>query len=130
MKMKLALTAVMAALYSHAALAASEGGDTWSSLEARAYADQMNPVAAAGGSADAGIGGGFPSAANEGGDTWSELGTLAGASARRSAMVAATPLTSGAQRGLPRAASEGGDTWSELQALERAEPMPSLAAAR
>ncbi len=47
MKMHLAMTAAFAALCSHAAFAASEGGDTWSELQPRLYADTFQALTAA-----------------------------------------------------------------------------------
>ena len=69
MKLKLATAAVLMALASHAALAASEGGDTWSELQPQPYATSERAasysLAAMATTAN-------PSA-SEGGDTWSEL---------------------------------------------------------
>jgi hypothetical protein len=80
MKLKLATAAVLMALASRVALAASEGGDTWSELQPspsvateRLASDQPHVVATT-----ANL-----KAASEGGDTWSELQpSLSGATER------------------------------------------------
>jgi hypothetical protein len=47
MKTHLVMAAAFAALCSHAAFAASEGGDTWSELQPRLYADTFQALTAA-----------------------------------------------------------------------------------
>jgi hypothetical protein len=76
MKMHLALAVALAALGSHAAFAASEGGDTWSELQPQTFVRSIQPLALP---APARVGNlqrvylyGAPGG-SEGGDTWSEL---------------------------------------------------------
>jgi len=115
MKMHLVMTAAFVGLCSHAAFAASEGGDTWSALQAQAYPRSIQSPVAATSASSSSLQRGFSIAASEGGDTWSAL--------------AATSVSSGSlQRGLPTAASEGGDTWSELQPRHLGEGTPALMA--
>ena len=68
MKLKLATAAVLMAFASHGALAASEGGDTWSELQPQPYAtsEQAASYSPAAAATTANL------SASEGGDTWSE----------------------------------------------------------
>ena len=76
MKMHLVLAAVFAGLSSHAALAASEGGDTWSEVQPQPGVRTTQPLAmpapAPASSVQRDYLYGAP-ARSEGGDTWSEL---------------------------------------------------------
>ena len=72
MKTHLVMAAAFAALCSHAAFAASEGGDTWSELQPQSVARSTGSLAIAT-SAPMTSPQGFPVPASEGGDTWSEL---------------------------------------------------------
>jgi hypothetical protein len=75
-KMHLVLAAALAGLSSHAAFAASEGGDTWSDLEPTPYVHSVHPltVPAPGSvSSQRGEHRGAASGYSEGGDTWSAL---------------------------------------------------------
>jgi hypothetical protein len=73
MKMHLVMTAAFAGLCSHAAFAASEGGDTWSALQPQAYTRSIQSPVVATSASSSKLQGGFPIAASEGGDTWSAL---------------------------------------------------------
>jgi photosystem II stability/assembly factor-like uncharacterized protein len=115
MKMHLVVTVAFAGLCSHAAFAASEGGDTWSALQPQAYTQSIqSPVMAANASSSK-LQSGSPVAASEGGDTWSALRAQADAASTESPRVATRASAGKLQRGFAMAASEGGDTWSELQ---------------
>jgi hypothetical protein len=128
MKMHLVMTAAFAGLCSHAAFAASEGGDTWSALQPQAITRSIqSPVAAASVSSGR-LQGGFPIAASEGGDTWSALQAQADAASTQSPPVATSVSASERLGGFPMAASEGGDTWSELQPRLYGDVTPSLMA--
>ena len=74
MKMHLVLAAVFAGLSSHSALAASEGGDTWSEVQPQPGVRTTQPLAmpAPASSVQRDYLYGAP-ARSEGGDTWSEL---------------------------------------------------------
>jgi hypothetical protein len=128
MKMHLVMTAAFAGLCSHAAFAASEGGDTWSALQPQAYARSIQSPAMAASSSK--LQGASPIAASEGGDTWSSLQAKAYAGSTQSNLVA-TGLSSGRlQRSFAITGSEGGDTWSELQTRALGDAAPSLMAGR
>jgi hypothetical protein len=125
MKMHLVMTAAFAGLCSHAAFAASEGGDTWSTLQPQAYT--QSPVVAASASSSK-LQGSLPTAASEGGDTWSALQAQADAASTQSPAVATSASSSKLQGGFPIAASEGGDTWSALQPRLYGDATPSFMA--
>jgi Heavy-metal resistance protein CzcE len=76
MKMNLVLAAALAVVTSQAALAASEGGDTWSELQPKPYAHSTRalavPAHAAASSVQRDYLYGAPGR-SEGGDTWSEV---------------------------------------------------------
>jgi hypothetical protein len=103
MKMHVLTAAVLAALASGSVLAASEGGDTWSTVQ---------PVQQSTYSA-------LPSASrldvafqgSEGGDTWSSVQAV-----QHSTYQAAS---SASRLDVAFQASEGGDTWSSVQPLPR-----------
>ena len=93
MKMHLVVAAALAALSSHAAFAASEGGDTWSELQPVAGSTlSLTTTTAPSFSSPQRA---FPIAASEGGDTWSALESgLSKASPTESIKVATTaPLS-------------------------------------
>jgi hypothetical protein len=69
MKLKLATAAVLMALASRGALAASEGGDTWSDLQPQPYAASEHAASYS----PAAVATTANLSASEGGDTWSEL---------------------------------------------------------
>jgi Heavy-metal resistance protein CzcE len=101
MKMHLVLTAAFAALCSHAAFAASEGGDTWSAAQPQAAARSPRPLAITT-SASFSSPQGFPVPASEGGDTWSAVNSQATArSTPSSPVVATTAPLSTLQRDYP-----------------------------
>ena len=100
MKMHLVLTAAFAALCSHAAFAASEGGDTWSAVQPQAAARSPQPLAITT-SASFTSPQGFPVPASEGGDTWSALRSQATARSTPSPVVATTAPLSSLQRDYP-----------------------------
>jgi hypothetical protein len=129
MKMHLAMTVAFAGLCSHAAFAASEGGDTWSQLQPQAYTSSIQSPAVATSAYSNKLPGGFAIAANEGGDTWSALQTRADTASTQLARTA-TSASGGLQHRLLMSGSEGGDTWSELQAGFDRDATSSLMAAR
>ena len=100
MKMHLAMTAALAALCSHAAFAASEGGDTWSAVQPQAVGRSPRPLAITT-SASFPSPQGFPVPASEGGDTWSALNSQATARSNPSPAVATTAPLSTLQRDYP-----------------------------
>jgi hypothetical protein len=118
MNKHLVLAAAFAALCSHAAFAAGEGGesDTWSELEPRPYTDS---TAATGSLSD--LQRDYTSVASmryDGGDTWSELEPKPYTGSAQALTMAATDSLSGPQRDYTSVASmryDGGDTWSELE---------------
>ena len=128
MKMHLVMTAAFAGLCSHAAFAASEGGDTWSQLQPQAYTRSIQSPMAVTGASSSSQERGFPMAASEGGDTWSALRAQDHAAPTQSALVATSASSSSLKRGFAMAASEGGDTWSELQPRLYGEATASLVA--
>ena len=73
MKMQIVVAAALAAMMSHAAFAANEGGDTWSELQPQPQASSIQTPAITAGHASSAAQRGFPMAASEGGDTWSDL---------------------------------------------------------
>ena len=73
MKMQIVVAAALAAMMSHAAFAANEGGDTWSELQPQPQAGSIQTPTAAASQASSAVQRGFPMTASEGGDTWSEL---------------------------------------------------------
>ena len=130
MKMHLAMTAAFAALCSHAAFAASEGGDTWSALQPQSYTRSVQSPVVATSASSSRPPRGFPMAASEGADTWSALQTQADTASTQPALMATSKSSSSPQRGFPMAASEGGDTWSELQPRLYADTFQALTAAQ
>ena len=106
MKMHLVLVAAFAALCSHAAVAASEGGDTWSAVQPQAAARSPRPLAITT-SASFSSPQGFPVPASEGGDTWSALGSQATARSTPSPVVATTAPLSSLQRDYPSVRMNG-----------------------
>jgi hypothetical protein len=119
MKMRVLTVAVVAALGAQVALAASEGGDTWSEIQPLqrsshsvlqsashvASAEPLGPTAFAG---------------SEGGDTWSSVQALREAPALQVAQdPAAAPEAGYASL---RGGSEGGDTWSRFVPQEAGGP--------
>ena len=115
MKMHLVMTVTFAGLCSHAAFAASEGGDTWSNLQPQATTQSIQSPVMATSAASSKLQGGSPIAASEGGDTWSAVQAQADAASSQSLRVATGASSGSLPRGFAMAASEGGDTWSELQ---------------
>lgn len=111
MKTQVLTAAVLAALVSRVALAASEGGDTWSEVQPAQQstysvlqsASSVDPASLALGAAFEG---------SEGGDTWSSVQALRGTSGQQIAQgrlgSSSTEYTSLA------GGSEGGDTWSRF----------------
>ena len=89
MKMHLALTAAFVGLCSHAAFAASEGGDTWSELQPQPVAGSSQGFRRAT-TPSLTTPQGFPIAASEGGDTWSALKPKSAAPSTSSLVVATT----------------------------------------
>ena len=76
MKMNLVLTAALAAVTSHAAFAASEGGDTWSELQPQPYVRSSRPPGVPAPAPASNVQRDYlydAAARSEGGDTWSEL---------------------------------------------------------
>jgi hypothetical protein len=69
MKVQFAVMAAIVGLCSNVAFAASEGGDTWSAVQALAPAPAPHAAVATDGKEKFS----FPIAASEGGDTWSEV---------------------------------------------------------
>jgi hypothetical protein len=130
MKMHLVMTAVFAGLCSHAAFAASEGGDTWSAVQELAYAGSIKSPMVATSPSSSSPKGGFPLTSSEGGDTWSAVQALAYAGSTQSPMVPMTASSISPERGFPIATSEGGDTWSTVQALAHVRSTRSLIAAQ
>jgi hypothetical protein len=96
MKMHLVLAA-FAAVCSHAAFAASEGGDTWSEMQPQPVARSTRPFTIATTPLSTSPQG-FPVPASEGGDTWSEIQSQATARSTRSPVVATTAPLSSLQR--------------------------------
>lgn len=91
MKMNLVLAAMLAGLSSHAAFASSEGGDTWSELEPKAYSGSVQPVTVSGPvSVEHRVNLVAAPAASEGGDTWSALESKSDSTALPSLKVATT----------------------------------------
>ena len=76
MKRNLVLAAALAAVTSHAALGASEGGDTWSEVQPQAYAHSTRPLAVLAPAPASSVQRDYLYGApgrSEGGDTWSEV---------------------------------------------------------
>ena len=115
MKMHLVMAAAFAGLCSHAAFAASEGGDTWSQLQPQASI--QSPVAATSGSTT-NVQRGLPMAASEGGDTWSAV-----PQAQRSAHSVLRDTPRPWAEDSAWVGSEGGDTWSALQRRPATQPL-------
>jgi hypothetical protein len=130
MKIQLVMAATFAALCSHAAFAASEGGDTWSELQGQAFGRSIQSPVVATSASSSNQQRGFPMAASESGDTWSELQSQVHARSTQSALAATSASSSSLQRGVPMAASEGGDTWSEVQPRLYGDATQSLTAAQ
>jgi hypothetical protein len=99
MKMRLVMAAASAALCSHAAFAASEGGDTWSKLQPVAGSAQALTITTTESSNAPQRA--FPIAASEGGDTWSEMHSQAHSGSTRLAPVATTGALSVLQSDYP-----------------------------
>ena len=109
MKVQILVLAVLAALGSRAALAASEGGDTWSvvqQVERSPY-----PVLQSALRAEPAVALSAAWAGSESGDTWSNLRALQEATVQRSGSQAHAARTD-ARVAAP--SSEGGDTWSRF----------------
>jgi hypothetical protein len=117
MKMHLVMTAAFVGLCSHAAFAASEGGDTWSAVQSIADSRSTQSAVAATDAASSDLQRGFPVAASEGGDTWSALQSLTDGNAGQTTVAAINAQSSSPEQGFPMTASEGGDTWSAVQSL-------------
>jgi hypothetical protein len=100
MKMRLVMAAAFAGLCSHAAFAASEGGDTWSEMQPQPRSTQPSTIATTAFSTSPQ---GFPVPASEGGDTWSEMRSQANARSTRSPVVATTAPLSSLQSDYPSA---------------------------
>ena len=100
MKMHLVMTAAFAALCSHAAFAASEGGDTWSAVQPQAVARSPRPLTIPT-SAPMYSPEGFPVQSSEGGDTWSAVQPQATAGSKKSSAYATTAPLSTLQRDHP-----------------------------
>jgi len=112
MKVHVLTVAVLAALASRAVLAASEGGDTWSAVQAVQQSTysalQSAPrVDSAAPALDSAFEG------SEGGDTWSSLQALRETSVQQANMQDRRGRTDTSYAGLP-GGSEGGDTWSRF----------------
>jgi hypothetical protein len=127
MKMHVLTVAVLTALASRVALAASEGGDTWSAVEAVQESTSTAQLAQRVGPAqpdDAFKG-------SEGGDTWSSL-QAARETGVQQARIEQRPDRTGAQYARQDRGSEGGDTWSRFVPQVQTETMGSdnLASAR
>jgi hypothetical protein len=113
MKMHVLAMAVVTALVSGAAVAASEGGDTWSDVapvQQAAYsalqpATQVGPSAAL----DAASG------RSEGGDTWSDVQEDRHEAAVRQAGAGDRADRADATAAAHSGESEGGDTWSAVE---------------
>jgi hypothetical protein len=123
MKMHVLTVAVLTALASRAVLAASEGGDTWSAVEAiqessstaaqlAQRVDPANPVLD-----DAFKG-------SEGGDTWSSLQAVRETTVQQ-AGIQQRPDRTGTQYAGQAAGSEGGDTWSRFVPQFQGQPTGS-----
>ena len=123
MKMHVLTAAVLATLASGAVFAASEGGDTWSEVQAvqrptysalRSASHVAQPEPAL----DAAFEG------SEGGDTWSSV--QASRETRGDQLAQRRPAESGADyASFPDGGSEGGDTWSRFVPQFQARPMNS-----
>jgi hypothetical protein len=116
MKMHLVLAA-FAAVCSHAAFAASEGGDTWSEMQPQPVARSTRPFTIT----DTPLSTspqGFPVPASEGGDTWSVVQSLANARSTQSPVVATTAPLSSLQRDYPSYPSPYG-TPAQLDSANR-----------
>jgi hypothetical protein len=111
MKTHVLAVAVLATLASGVAVAASEGGDTWSAVEpvqGSAYS-ALQPVTV-----------GEPAAAldgtwsgSEGGDTWSRFHAPRGTTVSQASAEDVTDRTD-ATVAVVTGSSEGGDTWSQF----------------
>ena len=99
MKMHLVLAA-FAAVCSHVAFAASEGGDTWSEMQPQPAARSTRPFTITTTPLSTSPQG-FPVPASEGGDTWSEMRSQATARSTQSPVVATTAPLSSLQRDYP-----------------------------
>jgi photosystem II stability/assembly factor-like uncharacterized protein len=124
MKMHLVMAAAFAGLCSHAAFAASEGGDTWSQLQPQADTRSIQSPVAATSASTTNVQRGFPMAASEGGDTWSAV-----PKAQRSAHSALRDTPRPWAEDSAWVGSEGGDTWSELQPRANGDATQPLMAA-
>ena len=125
MKMHVLTAAVLAALASGAALAASEGGDTWSAVEpvqqsTYTVLQSAQPVASAPAAPDAAYEG------SEGGDTWSSLHALRETGVQQAGLQHG-PGRIGATYAGADGGSEGGDTWSRF--VPQSQPTGSTALA-
>src|SRR5215472_362439 len=111
MKMNVLTAAVLVALASQRVLAASEGGDTWSEIQATqqstySLVQSTSRLDSAAMPLDAALGG------SEGGDTWSAVQALGETNDQQVAQNAYGPSTL-EYAGVP-GGSEGGDTWSRF----------------
>jgi hypothetical protein len=118
MKMHLVMAAAFAGLCSHAAFAASEGGDSWSELQTHAYTRSIQSPVAATSASTTNVQRGFPMAASEGGDTWSAV-----PKAQRSAHSVLRDTPRPWAEDSAWVGSEGGDTWSEMQPRPATQPL-------
>ncbi len=125
MKLHVLTAAVLATLASTAALAASEGGDTWSELQSLRQsslalaqsAPRLDPAPAL----DAAFEG------SEGGDTWSSVQAV---QETRGAQLAQNhPARADPDYARPDSGSEGGDTWSRFVPQYQNQPMASTGVA-
>jgi hypothetical protein len=101
MKMRLVVAAVFAALSSHAAFAASEGGDTWAKLQPQPIAGSAEALTITTTPSPNAPQRAFPIAASEGGDTWSEMHAQARPRSTRLSAVATTGSLSALQSDYP-----------------------------
>ena len=105
MKMHLVLAA-FAAVCSHVAFAASEGGDTWSAVQPQPRSPRPFAITTAAPLSTSPQG--FPVPASEGGDTWSVVQSQVTAHSTQSPVVATTAPLSTLQRDYPSYASPYG----------------------
>jgi hypothetical protein len=119
MKMRVLVVAIVAALGARVALAASEGGDTWSEVQPVQRSTQSvlqsAPHVA---SSEPQLGTAFEG--SEGGDTWSSVQALRETSDQQVAEDRRA-RTDTDYAGLP-GGSEGGDTWSRFVPQEEGRP--------
>ena len=127
MKVHVLTAAVLAAFASTAALAASEGGDTWSAVQpvqeltysVMQSAEHVDPQAL------------VPDAAfeaSESGDTWSSLQALRQTAVQQVSVQRRPGRTDTGYAGLP-GGSEGGDTWSRFVPQPQDQSMPAAGVA-